>query len=54
MHFFLELECERIFIKMHDNESRFVIGLQNRLFAAAFSTFHPRNFTGWGSEGVYI
>ena len=39
--------------KMHSIESRFVIGPSNILFAGIYvCNFQPRNFTGWGSEGV--
>ena len=40
---------------MHSIESRFVIGPSNIPFAGAYvSTFQPRNFTGWDSEGVNV
>ena len=44
---------EKISVKLHSTESGFVIGPSNTLFAGVYvSTFQPRNFTGWGSEGV--
>ena len=44
---------QRISIKMHSTESRFVTGPSNILFAGIYvCNFQPRNFTGWGSEGV--
>ena len=40
---------------MHSIESRFVTGPLNMLFAdVSVSTFQPRNFTGWGREGVNL
>ena len=45
--------CEKISVKMHSTESGFVIGPSDTLFAGVYvSTFQPRNFMGWGSEGV--
>ena len=44
---------ERISIKTHSTESRFVTGPSNVLFAGAYvSTFQPGNVSSWGSEGV--
>ena len=44
---------ERISVKMHSIESRFVTGPSNILFAGVYvCTFLPGNFTCWGSEGV--
>ena len=46
---------EKISVKMHSTESGFVIGPSDTLFAGVYvSTFQPRNFTGWGSEGVNV
>ena len=46
---------EKISVKMHSTESGFVIGQSDTLFAGVYvSTFQPRNFMGWGSEGVNV
>ena len=38
---------------MHSIESRVVTGPSDILFSGVYvCTFQPRNFTGWGSEGV--
>ena len=50
--FFFAVAGERIFIKTHSLESRFVMGLGNLLLIVIMCTFQPRNFTGWGSEGL--
>ena len=48
------MACERNFIKTRSLESRFVIaiGQENIPFAGTSVHLQPRNFTGWGSEGV--
>ena len=51
--FLFTLTRERIFIKTHSTEIRWVVGPENILFAGA--TVHLStggNFTAWGSEGV--
>ena len=51
--FFFALACERIFIKTHSTEKRFVIRPENILFFEALPCiFQTGNFTRWGSEGV--
>ena len=50
---FFTIACERISLKMHRTESRFVVGPSNTLFAGmCVYTFQPGNFTYWGCEGV--
>ena len=46
------MACERIFIKMHNIESRCDIEPESRLSAGMSVHFEPGNFTGWGREGV--
>ena len=50
--FFFAEAGERIFIKTHSTESRFVMGPGNLLLIVIMCTFQPRNFTGWASEGL--
>jgi len=39
---------------MHSFENRCDIEPENKLFAGMSMLFEPRNFTGWGSEGVKL
>ena len=52
--FFFALACERIFIKTHSIEKRFVIRLENNytVFEALPRIFQPGTFTRWGGEEV--
>ena len=44
----LEGARERTSVKMHNTESRFLIGLSDILFAGVYvCTFQPGHFTGW-------
>ena len=56
--FFFAMACERIFIKTHSIESGCVIYNYKTgkytLFEAHPYIFQPKNFTGWGSEGVNL
>ena len=49
---FFAFAGERIFIKTHTIEIRFVIGPGNILFSGACVHFQLGIFTCWGSEGV--
>jgi len=50
--FFFALACESIFVKMHNNESRLLQDWKIHCLQVCQCIFQPRNFTGWGSEGV--
>ena len=52
--FFFALVCERIFIKTHSIESRWVKGPETILFKVHLCIFQPGGFAGWGSGGANI
>ena len=52
--FFFALECERILIRTHSNESRCDIEPENRLFAGCPCTFSPESLQAEAVKGLSL